>query len=167
MVIRMNEYVKERVSGPESLGRTFSRELSIDTVYRQGGHAVVGSEGLLHQERSELPTHGRNYYEKRGHSDANTLLEEVGVPADSDREFYRLSEDEIYYVVFQDEIDIPDGKFGLIAPQETLLRAGIMMHTSLIGSDEDTAEALIAVEENSVLLQDSSTVAELVVLDPA
>jgi hypothetical protein len=41
------------------------------------------------------------------------------------------------------------------------------MQASLIGPEEDTAEALITVEENSVLLQASSSVAELVVLEPA
>jgi deoxycytidine triphosphate deaminase len=73
----------------------------------------------------------------------------------------------MYYVEFAEEVDVPEGHVGLVSPQETLLWAGVMMQASLIGPEEDTAEALITVEENSVLLQASSSVAELVVLEPA
>lgn len=167
MVVRMNEYVEQRLSGPGEMGRTSSRELSIDGVYRQGGHAVVGSTGLLRQERTELPAREKRYFEKRGQSDADTLLEEAGVESTSRQEFYRLSEGDMYYVEFAEEVDVPEGHVGLVSPQETLLWAGVMMQASLIGPEEDTAEALITVEENSVLLQASSSVAELVVLEPA
>jgi deoxycytidine triphosphate deaminase len=167
MVVRMNEYVKKRLAGPGEMGRTESVELSIDAVYRQGGHAVVGSEGVLHQDRTELPAHPKEHFEKRGESDANTLLSEAGVGRADDREFYRLSSDEIYYVEFEEEVDVPEGKVGLIAPQETLLWAGVMLHASLMGSEESVAEALIGVEEDSVLLQSSSSIAELVTLHPA
>jgi deoxycytidine triphosphate deaminase len=166
MVVRMNEYVKRRLTGPGEMGRTESIELSIESVYRQGGHAVVGSEGVLHQERTELPAHPKAHYDKRGESDAATLLSEAGVERTSDREFYRLSSDEIYYVKFEEEIDVPEGNVGFVAPQETLLWAGIMLHASPMGSEEDVAEALIGVEEDSVLLQASSSIAEMLILDP-
>lgn len=162
----MNDYVEERMPGPAAAGRDHSAELSPGTVYRQDGYAVVGSSGLLRQDRVELNTHRREFYEKRGHSDADTLLAEAGVASDSDREFYRLTEEHTYYVEFEETLEVPEGHVGLLSPQENLLRAGVMSHASPIGAAETTAEALLHVKANNVLIDREATIAELVVLEP-
>lgn len=167
MVIRMNDYVEERMPGPASAGRVRSRELSPGTIYRQDGYAVVGSSGLLRQDRVELNTHRRDFYEKRGHSDASTLLGEAGVADDSDREFYRLTDEHTYYVEFDEDLAVPEGHVGLVLPQENLLRAGVMSHASPIGPEENVAEALLHVKSNNVLVDREAGIAELVVVDPA
>lgn len=166
MVIRMNDYVEERLPGPASAGRVHSRELSPGTVYRQDGYAVVGSSGLLRQERVELNTHRRSFYEKRGHSDASTLLGEAGVADDSDREFYRLTDEHTYYVEFEETLSVPEGKVGFVVPQENLLRAGVMSHASPVGAEEETAEALLHVKANNVLIDREAGIGELVVVEP-
>jgi len=167
MVIRMNDYVEERMPGPSATGREHSRELSPSVVHRQDGYAVVGSGGLLRQERVPLNTHTRDYYEKRGQADASTLLGEAGVPADSDREFYRLTEEHTYYVEFEDDLDVPAGHVGFVVPQENLLRAGVMSHASPIGPEETGAEALLHVKANNVLVDHEASIAELVVVEAA
>ncbi len=115
MVVRMNDYVEERLPTPAELGRD-SRTLTPGAVYQQDGYAVVGSGGLLRQERVELNTHTRDYYEKRGQADASTLLGEAGVASDSEREFYRLTDDHTYYVEFEEALDVPPDHVGLVLP---------------------------------------------------
>ncbi len=165
MVIRMNDYVEERLPAPAELGRADSRALTPGAIYRQDGYAVVGSGGLLRQERVELNTHTRDYYEKRGQADASALLGEAGVAENSDREFYRLTEDHTYYVEFEEDLDVPEDHVGLVLPQENLLRAGVMSHASPVGADESDAEALLHVKANNVLIDVEATIGELVTFE--
>lgn len=165
MVIRTTDYVEERMPGPAAAGREYSRELSPAAVYRQDGYAVVGSSGLLRQERAELRTHTRAHYEKRGRADANALLGEAGVSTDDDREFYRLTEEHAYYVEFEQELSVPDGHVGLVVSQENLLRAGVMTHADPVGPNETTAEALLHVEASHVLVDHEASIAEMVVVE--
>lgn len=165
MVIRMNDYVEERLLGPAVAGREHSQELSPGAVYRQDGYAVVGSSGLLRQERAAVNTHTRDYYEKRGQADASTLLGEAGVEEGSEMSFYRLTDEHTYYVEFAETPTVPDGHVGLVLPQENLLRAGVMSHAAPVGPEEDAAEALLHVKANNVLVDSEASVAELVVVD--
>lgn len=164
MVIRASDYVEERMLGPAAMGRANSRPLSAGTIYRQDGHAVVGSGGLLRQERAELPTHTRSHYDKLGLADTSTLLSEAGVGDASDREFYRLTDEHTYYVEFDGDLSIPEGHVGLVRPQENLLRAGVLSDAAPVGPEEDTAEALVHVKANDVLVDEAASIAELVVV---
>lgn len=165
MVIRSSRFVEERLDLDEA-GRTYSKNLSIDTIYRQRGDAVVGSVGVVRRERSELTTHTRNHYQQRAHEDADDLLREAGVGRDSDEQFYRLNDEDTFYVEFEEEIDVPEGHVGLIFPRENLLRAGVLMHTTYMGPGEASAEALLMLEDRFVLISAGAEIAEMVVIEP-
>lgn len=167
MVLRTDNYVTERMPGPAAAGREHGLALAPEAVYRQDGYAVVGDDGTLRQERVPLDTYRRDYYEKRGRADTSTLPGEAGVEQGSDRAFYRLTEEHGYYVEFDEAASVPTDHVGLVVPRENVLRAGVMTHAAPIGPEEDTAEALLHVKANNVLLDHEATVAELVVAEAA
>jgi len=70
-------------------------------------------------------------------------------------------------VEFDEAVSVPTGHVGLVVPRENVLRAGVMTHAAPIGPEEDTAEALLHVKANNVLLDHEATVAELVVAEAA
>ena len=166
MVERTSAYVEERLSGPPANEGMGEVELSIESIYRQRGQAVVGRGGILRKDRSELDARRKRYFEKQGYSDANSVLETAGVDQYSDREFYYLSDDETYYVEFAQTVDVPGGCVGMITPSESLLAAGVTLHASMVDPGDEVASALLSVEEKTVLLQASSSIARLVILAP-
>lgn len=165
MVIRSGKFVEERLE-IDAARREYSTNLSIDTIYRQRGDAVVGSAGVVRRERSELSRRTRRHYQQRGRDDAEALLREAGVEARSEEEFFRLNDEETYYVEFAEELDVPEGHVGLVFPRENLLRAGVRMHTSYVGPGQDECEALVTLEDRFVLVSAGAEVAELVVVRP-
>lgn len=165
MVIRPSKFVEERLALDEA-GRTYSKNLSIDAIYRQRGDAVVGSAGVVRRERSELSTHTRNHYQQRAHEDADALLSEAGVGRNSEEQFYRLNDEDTFYVEFAEDIDVPEDHVGLIFPRENLLRAGVLMHTTYMGPGEETAEALLMLEDRFVLVSEGAEIAEMIVVEP-
>jgi len=164
MVIRSGNFIEERLRLSDT-GRTYSRNLSIDTIYRQRGDAVVGSGGVVRRQRSELSKRTRHHYKQRAREDADALLREAGVDVDDEEEFYRLEDDETYYVEFAEEIDVPPDHVGLTFPRENLLRSGVKLHSSYMGPAEDTGEALLSLEDRFVLISAGAEIAEVVVLE--
>jgi len=165
MVFRSGSFVEERLD-IEGVGREYSKNLSIDTISRQRGDAVVGSDGVVRRERSELSRRTRHHYKQRAKEDADKLLREAGVDVDADEQFYRLNDDESYYVEFAEEVDVPDGHVGLVFPRENLLGAGVRLHSTYVGPGQDECEALLTIEERFVLVSAGAEIAELVVIEP-
>lgn len=165
MVIRSGEFVEDRLVADDS-ERSASQLLAIDTIYRQRGDVVVGSSGVVRRQRSELARRTRSHFQKHAREDANTLLKEAGVGEYSSEEFYRLTDKETYYVEFAEDIDVPPGSVGLIAPRENLLRAGVQLQSRHVWPSDDAAEAVISLEDRFALVSAGAVIAELVVVEP-
>lgn len=165
MVIRAGNHVQERLDGAAE--RADTRGLSIEGIARQPGDAVVGAEGIVRSRRSELPTHTRYDFDQHAQQDADTLLGTAGLAPDSDTEFYRLDDQEVYVVSFAEAIDVPEGSIGYVTPQSNLLQCGVSMDATALGPEDDEAEAVLSLQDGFVLLEDAAEIAELVVLEVA
>lgn len=162
MVNRTGNFVQDRVP---TAGGYPSLPLSVAAVYRQRGDAVVGDGGLLRRERSEVPPRSRYEFEQRAHEDAVDLLGRLGIDADGDERFYRIDEEDTYFVEFGQSVNVPSGHVGVVRPRETFRRAGALMETSFVAPDQGTVEAHVFVEDAFLLFAEGATVAELVVVE--
>lgn len=162
MVIRAGNYVEEHFDGAGE--RAYTQSLSIQNIARQRGDSVVGERGIVRSRRTELPTHTRYDFDQHAQQDADTLLGEAGLSPDSDTEFYRLDDEDLYFVQFVEDVDVPEGSIGYVTPQRNLLRSGVIMHATAVGPDEDEAEAVLSLEDRFALVQKDAEIAELVVL---
>ena len=68
---------------------------------------------------------------------------------------------------FDEAVSVPTDHVGLVVPRENVLRASVMTHAVPIGPEEGTAEALLHVKTDNVLVDHEATVAELVVAEAA
>lgn len=165
MVIRAGNFVKERLDGAAE--RSYTRGLSIQSIARQRGDAVVGAQGVVRSRRTELPTHTRYDFDQHAQQDADTLLGEAGLEPDSDTEFYRLDDGDVYVVEFAEDPAIPVGSIGYVTPQANVLECGVLMHATAVGPDDDAARAVLSLEDRFVLVEEDAEIAELVVLEAA
>ncbi|PSQ15868.1 hypothetical protein BRD00_12700 [Halobacteriales archaeon QS_8_69_26] len=165
MVIRSGNYVEERlgVSG----GRSYTRSLSIREIGRQTGDAVVGARGVVRSRRSDVPTHTRYDFNQHAQQDADTLLGEAGLEPDSEQEFYRLDDEDVYFVRFNEDVEIPEGTVGYVTPRENLLRCGVQMHATAVLPGDDDPEALLTLKDQFVLVEENALIAELTVVEAA
>lgn len=161
MVQRTGNFMQERVPASDRLK---SQPLSIETVYRQGGNAVVGDEGLLRRERSEVDPRSRREFQQRAKEDAVDLLGKVGVDPTSRERFYRIDEDDNYFLEFNESVIVPTEHVGLIQPRGTLMKSGVILETTFVDPEGDDVEAQVFVDDGLVLLAEDATVAELVVV---
>lgn len=166
MVRRSSDWTTEDVISAVDLGRVYSRELSIGTLYRQDGDAVFGREKLLREDRTEVPCHTRYEYEQRGRSEVSGLLAEFGEDQYSQKQFYRLDDDGTFIVQFEEELSVPDNHVGYVAPKESLVSIGVRMDGTYVGPEETTTGAHLYLEDKMVLLSEDARIAELVVWVP-
>lgn len=160
MVQRTGNFTQEQVPANDRLK---SQPLSIEAVYRQGGNAVVGDEGLLRRERSEVQPRSRRELQQRAKEDAVDLLGRVGMDPHSQERFYLVDEDDTYFLEFSETVIVPAEHVGLIQPRGTLMKSGAMLETTFVDPDMETVEAQVYVDDGLVLLAEDATVAELVV----
>lgn len=161
MVNRTGNFVQSRIPASDTLK---SRSLSIETVYRQRGDAVVGDEGLFHRERSVVEPRSRREFDQRAKEDAVDVLGRLGMGPSSTERFYRIDDEAIYFVEFNESQIVPEGHVGIIRPRQTLRRSGALLEASFVDPGQETIEAAVAVEDQFVLLAEDATVAELVVV---
>jgi deoxycytidine triphosphate deaminase len=160
MVQRTGNFTQERVPVSDRLK---SQPLSIEAVYRQGGNAVVGDEGLLRRERSEVEPRSRREFQQRAKEDAVDLLGKVGIDPHSRERFYLVDEDDNYFVEFTESVIVPTEHVGLIQPRGTLMKSGAMLETTFVEPEQEDVMAQVFVDDGLVLLAEDATVAELVV----
>lgn len=164
MVQRSGNFVQDRVPASERLQ---SQPLSIAAVYKQTGNAVVGDEGLLRRERSEVDPYSRREFEQRAKSDAVDILGRLGMDRSSTERFYRIGDDDSYFVEFGESVVVPDGHVGIVRPRDSLRRSGLLMQSGFVAPGQEDVEAHLFVEDSLVLLAAGSTIAELVVVESA
>jgi deoxycytidine triphosphate deaminase len=164
MVQRTGNFVQDRVPASETLQ---SQALSIDAVYKQSGNAVVGDEGLLRRERTEVDPYGCREFEQRAQSDAVDILGKLGMDRTSTERFYRIGDEDSYFVEFEESVIVPDGHVGVVRPRGTLRRSGVLMETAYVEPGQEDIEAHVFVEDRFVLLAEEATVAEMVVVKTA
>lgn len=164
MVFRSGNFAQERV--PHAATEAV-RTLTIESLYRQRGDAVVGDEGLLRRERGEVEPYSRREFEQRAQEDAVELLGRLGLDRTSSERFYRIDDEDSYFVEFAEPIDVPAGHVGLVRPRDTLRRAGVIIETAFVGPEDETVEALALLEDAFVLVAENAAVAELVVVETA
>jgi deoxycytidine triphosphate deaminase len=143
--------------------RLKSQPLSIATVHRQRGNAVVGDGGLLRRERSAVDPRSRREFDQRAQEDAVDLLGRLGIEKTSTDRFYRLDDDDSYFLEFSESVIVPAEHVGLIQPRGSLMKSGALLETTFVDPDQETVEAHAFVEDGLVLLAEDATVAELVV----
>ncbi len=166
MVKRSTNWERDEVISAVDLGRVYSRELSIGTVYRQVGDAVFGNDELLRKGRTEVPARTRYEYKQRGKSDADNLLGEFGKDHHDQEQFYRVDETGTYIVQFAETLSVPDNHVGYVAPKESLVSIGVRMDGTFVGPDESSTGAHLYIEDKAVMLSENAEIAELVVWVP-
>lgn len=164
MVNRSGNFVQAHLPASETLT---SQSLSVEAVYRQRGDAVVGDEGLLHRERSEVTPRSRREFKQRAKEDAVDVLRRLGIDPSSSERFYLVTDEDSYFVEFSEPSPVPEGYVGIVRPRETLRRSGVMVETSFVDPDQETIEMGVFVEDRSVLLAEDAAIAELVVVETA
>lgn len=164
MVNRSGNFEQAHLPASE---RLTSKSLSIEAVYRQRGDAVVGDEGLLHRERSEVTPRSRREFQQRAKEDAVEVLRRLGIDPSSAERFFLVTDEDSYFVEFSESAPVPEGYVGVVRPRETLRRSGAMVETSFVDPDQETVEMGVFVEDRSVLLAEDAAVAELVVVETA
>lgn len=163
---RLSSHVRKQFPGPAALGREQTRELSIETIYRQRGNAVVEGDAVLRPKRGEVTPRTRDGFRQMGYDEAASLLEKQGHGLDSETRFYRLEEGDGYFATFAEDTRIPDGHVGIIQPREPLLTAGAGLDATFVGPEEPQTGARITLEHRTVLVAADSVIAELLVVDP-
>ena len=164
MVQRSGTFVQDRVPASETLQ---SQALSIATVHKQTGNAVVGDEGLLRRERTEVDPYSRREYEQRAQSDAVDVLGRLGMDRSSTQQFYRIGDEDSFFIEFEESVIVPEGYVGIVRPRDTLRRAGVLMESAFVDPGQEDVEAHVFVEDRFVLLAEDATVAEMVVVKAA
>ena len=162
MVQRTGTFVQDRVPAGETLR---SQPLSVAAVHKQTGNAVVGDEGLLRRERTAVDAYSRREFEQRAQSDAVDILGRLGVDRTSQQRFYRVDDEDSYFVEFAESVAIPDGHVGIVRPRDSLRRSGVLMETAFVEPGQSEVESHVFVEDRFVLLAEAATVAELVVVE--
>lgn len=164
MVNRTGNFVQSRVPASDTLK---SRSLSIGTVYRQRGDVVVGDEGLFHRERSAVEPRSRREFEQRAKEDAVDVLGRLGMGPSSLERFYRIGDEDTYFVEFSESVTVPEDHVGIVRSRETLRRSGALMETAFVDPGQETVEVAVYVDDQFVLLAEDATVAEVVVVETA
>jgi deoxycytidine triphosphate deaminase len=164
MVHRSGNFVQDRVPESEDLQ---SQALSIEAVHKQRGNAVVGDEGLLRRERSTVDAYSRREYEQRAQSDAVDILGRLGMDRSSTERFYRIGDEDSYFIEFAESVIVPEGHVGVVRPRDTLRRSGLLLETAFVEPGQEDVETHVFVEDRFVLLAEDATVAEMVVVKTA
>lgn len=164
MVRRSATFVQESFPSRESLS---NRELSVERIHRQRGPAVVGEQGLMRPERTEMEPVTRRQLDQQGRGDSSSVLGSLGVDLRSDRRFYRLEAEGTYVVEFAENVVVPPDSVGFVSPGEHLCKAGVLLETSLVEPGETSIGATVSVVEGFALLAAGATIAEFVVLPTA
>lgn len=164
MVQRSGNWVQDRVPASDALQ---SQALSIASVYKQSGSAVVGDEGLLRRERTEVDPYSRREFEQRAQSDAVDILGKLGMDRSSTERFFRIGDEDSYFVEFEQSVVVPEGHVGIVRPRDSLRRSGVLLETASVGPGQEDVEAHAFVEDRFVLLAEDATVAEMVVVETA
>lgn len=164
MVVRSGNFVHdEAAEGSERATAT----LSIDSVHHQRGDAVVDDGSCLHRERSEVSALTRREFQQRGRDEATTLLNSFGVDMRSTDRFYRLADHGAYVLTFSETVSIPSGHIGIVEPRDVLLDSGAVATTRFVLPGEETVTLSLTVDDEIVLLSESATVADVVVVERA
>lgn len=164
MVQRSGNWVQDHVPASKTLR---SQALSIAAVHKQSGSAVVGDEGLLRRERTAVDPYSRREYEQRAQEDAVDILGKLGMERTSSERFYRIGDEDSYFVEFEQSVVVPEGHVGIVQPRDSLLRSGVLLETAFVEPGQEDVEAQLFIEDRFVLLAEDATVAELVVVKTA
>lgn len=166
MVVRSGNYVQDMIPRPGSAARR-TLGLSVARLERHRGEAVVGTEGVYRQERTDVEPHKRQEFERMGQEDADMILHRLGMTPHSTERFYRLDEDATYVVTFAETPDIPAGHVGVVRPRKTLWASGVLMNSHIVGPEQTRIDALLYQRDSFTLIAEGATIAELVVVESA
>lgn len=163
MVIHSTRYVTRDIPQGDGNGQ----HLTLESVHRQPGDSAFADGRILHGERSEVTTNTRNHYEKRGRQEIADLLDDFGVSEDVTVGFYKLDEEETYLASFEESPAVPDDHVGVVRPRQALIDTGATLHAGFVWPDDDGVEALLELQDKSLVLAEGSTIAELVAVPTA
>lgn len=165
MVVRAGEFIKRHTSIEGDAVDYASVHLSLDSVHRVTGPAVLTNEDSQLSEQTEVPTHNRYSFEQRSSYDAVEALREYGLGPRSSEEFYYLEEDEIYIIEYAEDVDIPEGHIGLVLPDKSLLQSGATLFTEVWEPNDETPLDGSLRTDCDLLLESDARVGSLVLLE--
>lgn len=144
MTARSGKFVADYIESiegelPDEAIQANGLDLSIDKLYRVEGTPRLTNDDYDKGQRVEMETH-----------------------EDEEGEYYDLSSDEAYVVVYGERIEIPEDHIGLVFPRSRLMRSGANVQTAVWDSGyEGRGEGGLTVS-HSMRLNTDTRIAQMI-----